>query len=176
MARLDRGSSQRQHLAGARQQFDVQFGAKPDGLRVGPFDPEHDALAFHAASEDAFAEHWGHVPRDFASWSKRTMTSRRFDPTLWCVVRAGNEIAGYVVSWWRDDRRTVGYWLGRSFWGRGVGTSAVRQFLSLEETRPLYADTDVGNVASRRLLERCGFRLIELHHDDDVDYVVLELT
>jgi len=52
----------------------------------------------------------------------------------------------------------------------------VRQFLERERTRPLYADTDVDNVASRRLLERCGFRLTEMGHDDGVDYVVLVLA
>src|SRR3954471_18079990 len=36
----------------------------PDGLRVVAFDPEHDALDFHTAHQEAFAEHWGHTPRD----------------------------------------------------------------------------------------------------------------
>jgi len=69
----------------------------PDGLRAVPFDPDHDARDFHAASEEAFAEHWGRTPRDFESWSKRTMASGRLDPTLWCVVRAGDEIAGGTI-------------------------------------------------------------------------------
>ena len=69
----------------------------PDGLRAVPFDPNHDARDFHAASEEAFAEHWGRTPRDFESWSKRTLASERFDPTLWCVVRAGDEIAGGTI-------------------------------------------------------------------------------
>src|SRR5919199_4718214 len=69
----------------------------PDGLRVVPFDPERDALGFHAAHQDAFAEHWGHTPREFESWSKSHLSSERFDPTLWCVVRAGAEIAAGTI-------------------------------------------------------------------------------
>jgi GNAT superfamily N-acetyltransferase len=65
----------------------------PDGLRAVPFDPERDALEFHAATEEAFADTWEHTPRDFEWWSKRYLGSERFDPTLWCVVRAGDEIA-----------------------------------------------------------------------------------
>ena len=65
----------------------------PDGLRVVPFDPERDALAFHAAHQEAFADHWDYTPRDFEAWAKRDLGSDRFDPTLWCVVRAGDEIA-----------------------------------------------------------------------------------
>ena len=69
----------------------------PDGLRVVPFDPERDALEFHAANEEAFADHWDYRPRDFESWSKTHLESERFDPTLWCVVRAGDEIAAGTV-------------------------------------------------------------------------------
>jgi mycothiol synthase len=69
----------------------------PDGLRAVPFDPEHDALAFHAAHEEAFAETWVYTPSDFESWSKVNLESERFDPTLWCVVRAGDEIAAGTI-------------------------------------------------------------------------------
>jgi mycothiol synthase len=69
----------------------------PDGLRVVPFDPEHDALEFHAAHQEAFADHWEYTPRDFAAWSKRHLAGERFDPTLWCVIRAGDEIAAGTI-------------------------------------------------------------------------------
>ena len=69
----------------------------PGGLRVVAFDPEHDALEFHAAQQEAFADHWDHTPRDFESWSKSHVGSERFDPTLWCVVRAGDEIAAGTI-------------------------------------------------------------------------------
>ena len=67
--------------------------AWPEGLRVVPFDPDQDALAFHAAYQEAFADHWNYSPRDFESWAKSHLEGDRFDPALWCVVRAGNEIA-----------------------------------------------------------------------------------
>jgi mycothiol synthase len=69
----------------------------PDGLRVVPFDPAHDARDFHAAHQEAFAEHWGHTPKDFETWSKSHLASERFDPTLWCVVRSDEEIAGGTI-------------------------------------------------------------------------------
>jgi mycothiol synthase len=69
----------------------------PDGLRVVGFDPQRDALAFHAAHQEAFADHWDHTPRDFESWSKGHLGSERFDPTLWCVLRAGDEIAAGTI-------------------------------------------------------------------------------
>jgi mycothiol synthase len=69
----------------------------PDGLRVVPFDPERDALEFHAAHQEAFADHWDYTPRDFEAWSKGHLGRERFDPTLWCVVRAGDEIAAGTI-------------------------------------------------------------------------------
>jgi GNAT superfamily N-acetyltransferase len=72
--------------------------AWPSGLRVVPFDPEHDARAFHAAHQEAFADDWEFTPRDFDSWSKLHLEGGRFDPSLWCVVRAGDEIAAGTVS------------------------------------------------------------------------------
>jgi mycothiol synthase len=72
--------------------------AWPAGLRVDAFDPERDAAEFHAANEEAFADHWDHHARDFASWSKTHLASERFDPALWCVVRAGDQIAAGTIG------------------------------------------------------------------------------
>ncbi len=69
----------------------------PDGLRVVAFDAQHDARDFHAAHQEAFADHWDYTPREFESWSKSHLDSERFDPTLWCVVRAGDEIAAGTI-------------------------------------------------------------------------------
>jgi mycothiol synthase len=69
----------------------------PDGLRVVQFDVERDALEFHAACEEAFADHWEHTPREFELWSRSHIGSERFDPTLWCIVRSGDEIAAGTI-------------------------------------------------------------------------------
>jgi GNAT superfamily N-acetyltransferase len=68
-----------------------------DGVRVVAFDPERDALAFHGAQQEAFADHWEYTPRDFESWSRIHLTSKRFDPTLWCLVKAGDEVVGGTI-------------------------------------------------------------------------------
>ncbi|MCF6470788.1 GNAT family N-acetyltransferase [Nonomuraea sp. MG754425] len=65
-------------------------------------------------------------------------------------------------------RRFVGYWFGRAFWGRGVGTWAMTLFLGEEPVRPLYADPFHGNTASVRLLEKHGFEQSgTVRHGDD---------
>ncbi|MFG1700880.1 hypothetical protein [Nonomuraea sp. NPDC049309] len=56
------------------------------------------------------------------------------------AVPAGDDLAGSVVAWWEEGRRFIGYWFGRAFWGRGVGSRAMALFLAGETIRPLYAD------------------------------------
>ena len=55
----------------------------------------------------------------------------------------------------------IGYWLGREYWGRGIATAAVRAvadyFLDTAVYCRLHAHTFEGNLASQRVLEKCGF-------------------
>ncbi|NEE07660.1 GNAT family N-acetyltransferase, partial [Streptomyces sp. SID7499] len=84
-------------------------------------------------------------------------------------------VAGNIVAWWEGERRFIGYWLGRPYWGRGIGTRALTAFLELETARPLYADPAVGNTGSVRLLEKCGFVATgTVRHGED-EHVVLVL-
>jgi mycothiol synthase len=69
----------------------------PEGLRVDAF-TEDDARGFHAALEEAFADHWEHAARDFESWRNGHMGHKKYDPSLWCVVRAGDEIAAGTIN------------------------------------------------------------------------------
>ena len=98
-------------------------------------------------------------PRDREHFMTHWTTKVLGDSTVLVqTVTVDGEPAGNVVAWWVEDRRFVGYWFGRRWWGRGVGTGALRLFLEREEARPLYADPFSGNTGSVRLLERCGFR------------------
>ncbi|MFB0616654.1 GNAT family N-acetyltransferase [Streptomyces sp. AGS-58] len=116
------------------------------------------------------------VPRQreafFRHWRERVLP----DPD--CLVRTvtvGGEVAGSVVSWTVDGRRFVGYWLGRPYWGRGIGTRALRLFLQLEPVRPLYADPFSGNTASVRLLEGHGFERVGTVRHGEREHVLLVL-
>jgi RimJ/RimL family protein N-acetyltransferase len=51
----------------------------------------------------------------------------------------------------------VSYWLGREFWGRGIASAALALLLAEVKTRPLHAHVVRHNVASIRVLQKCGF-------------------
>jgi GNAT superfamily N-acetyltransferase len=134
----------------------------PEELRVAAFEPERDARAFHAAQQEAFADHWEHVARDFDSWSKIHLGSERFDPALWCVVLAGDEIAAGTIC----TANTYGggfvqiLFTRRPWRGQGVGAALIADaFLRLwnvgERSVGLGVDAESGSGAFR-LYERAG--------------------
>jgi len=94
----------------------------PSGLEIEQFD-EAWARPYHAALEEAFAEHWGHRAESFEGWWARQGRKHDFEPSLWWFVRDGTEIAAVVRN---DPRRSGGGWVGalgvRPAWrGRGLG-------------------------------------------------------
>ncbi|ONI71317.1 GNAT family N-acetyltransferase [Actinosynnema sp. ALI-1.44] len=140
----------------------------------------HDAdlLVFHQQEQDPEAGRRSKFkPRDkdafTAHWTKEILGD---PPTFVQTVTVNGEPAGHVVAWWQQDQRFVGYWFGREYWGRGVGSRALSLFLRAEKVRPLYADPFAGNLASVRLLEKQGFeRLDTIHHGED-EHVLLVLN
>jgi RimJ/RimL family protein N-acetyltransferase len=109
-------------------------------------DPEaHRMAAFAPREREAFILHW--------------RTKVLGDPTARKrAIVVDDCVAGNIGSWDADGRRLVGYWIGREYWGRGIGTAALSEFLCEEPTRPLYAYVGVHNRGSIRLLQKCGFR------------------
>ena len=93
-----------------------------------------------------------------AHWRTRVLG----DPSV--VVRtvlAGGEVAGTINSFVSNERRLVGYFFGKAYWGKGIATSALREFLKLETRRPLFAFVARQNFASLRVLEKNGFIVVE---------------
>lgn len=122
-----------------------------------------DIPVFHAYQADPESTALAGVPtRDLeayeAHWAKL-----RADPQvlLRTIVTGDGEVAGQLLSFPREGVREIGYWLGREFWGRGLATASLAEFLPLVAERPLYGVVNEVNAASRRVLERNGFVLAE---------------
>ncbi len=91
------------------------------------------------------------------------------------VIELDGEVAGTMGSFVRGDRQ-LGYLIAPKFWGRGVATRALELLLAIDRQRPMFAHVAVHNVGSRRVLEKCGFRVVERRHEDDgVEVDVLRL-
>ena len=109
-------------------------------------DPEAVRMAaFPSRDREAFMVLWQKIMSDTTVFAR-------------AVVLEG-ELAGHVVSWEQDGKRKIGYWLGRTYWGKGVASAALSQFLDQYSVRPLMAHVAKHNVASIRVLQKCGFTI-----------------
>ena len=99
--------------------------------------------AFSSRNHDAFMAHWAKIMANSAC-------------ALRTILSSGS-VAGNIGAWTDGTERLVGYWIGREFWGRGVASAALAQFLHYETTRPLTARVAKRNAASIRVLQKAGF-------------------
>jgi RimJ/RimL family protein N-acetyltransferase len=102
---------------------------------------------FVSRTRAAFDEHW-----------QRILVSP--DKLVRAIVYEG-QVVGNVCSFPDQGLRVSGYWIGRPWWGRGIATQALKLYLEIDRTRPLHAFVSVQNLASVRVLEKCGFTRVE---------------
>lgn len=100
-------------------------------------------VAEDPSDRQAFDAHWERILADPAIL-KRT-------------ILAGAAPVGSIVAYDFMGLPTVGYWIGREFWGRGIATRALAAFLEIAAVRPLYARVVEDNLGSLRVLQKCGF-------------------
>jgi RimJ/RimL family protein N-acetyltransferase len=110
-------------------------------------DPDASRMAaFPSRDRQAFVAHWAKILAD------ETVTIK--------TVIVDGRVAGNVVSWAQPGERNVGYWIGKEYWGKGIATKALVAFLENIKERPLYAYVAKHNLASVRVLEKCGFTTV----------------
>ena len=97
-----------------------------------------------------------HMDRD--AFERRWSKLRTDETLINRAIVVDGEVAGTIGSWGNPDEREVTYWIGRSYWGKGIATCALDAFLTVDPSRPLHARVAYDNVASRP--RECGFRVI----------------
>jgi RimJ/RimL family protein N-acetyltransferase len=114
-------------------------------------DPEANSMAAFIArdptNQEAFMAHWHRILAD-----KTTINQ---------TILFNGQVAGSVSSYEEAGKPEVTYWLGKAYWGQGIATWALKEFLAQKnQIRPIYARVAKDNLGSRRVLEKCGFRII----------------
>jgi mycothiol synthase len=136
----------------------------PDGFRVYTFEPA-DARPFHAALGEAFAEEWNFVETPFDQWAERRLNGPDFDPSLWFIVREGDEIAAVLRG---EPERAGAGWVGalgvRPAWRkRGLGLALLRhafgEFYRRGQPRVGLGVDAQNPTGATRLYERAGMHV-----------------
>ena len=117
------------------------------------FDQQLDPVANYMAAfttkdpadRDAFAAHWTKI------LANDTITIK--------TILFDGDVAGHVLSYERFGKPEISYWIGKTFWGKGIATKALSKFLCHQKARPLYARAAKDNTASIRVLEKCRFTI-----------------
>jgi RimJ/RimL family protein N-acetyltransferase len=118
------------------------------------FEQWADPVAVHMAAFTA-PDHM-----DRAAFERRWSRLRADETVIARAIVVDGDVAGTIGSWGDSGERELTYWIGRAYWGRGIATCALGEFLTVDRSRPLRARVACDNVASRRVLEKCGFRVI----------------
>ena len=107
-------------------------------------DPEANRMAMTTPrSANAFQIHWEKALADLEVTAK--------------AILVRNVLAGCISCFKSDGLDSVGYWIGREFWGQGIASRALELLLEQVSIRPLHARVATGNRASLRVLQKCGF-------------------
>ena len=119
------------------------------------FDFQRDSAANYMAAfttrdptdKEAFAAHWNRILND--------------DTVLVKTIVFDGHVVGSVATFVDKEfgKPEVTYWIGKEYWGMGLATYALTRFLRDMAVRPIYGRAAKDNVASIRVLEKCGFRM-----------------
>ena len=106
----------------------------PDSLQMAVVFPKE---------RDEFFAHWERILSDSAVVAR--------------AILVDDQVVGHVSYFVMDGLDSVGYWIDREHWGRGIATRALELMLISVTKRPLYARVAAANLGSIRVLEKCGF-------------------
>jgi mycothiol synthase len=151
---------------------DIPCPPLPEGLEARPVRPEH-YRAIWDAKEEAFRDHWGYRPeteQDYQRW----LADPKFDPNLWRVAWAGDQVAGMVGSVINAEENAAYHlkrgWVGpvcvrRPWRRRGLAHALLLQMCQALQARGMTVaalGVDTQNLTGAlRVYESVGFRVFK---------------
>ncbi|MCU9613784.1 GNAT family N-acetyltransferase [Caldibacillus lycopersici] len=94
---------------------------------------------------DSFAAHWNKILTDKEIIKQTIMVEKN--------------VVGHISCFEQFGELEVSYWIGKEYWGKGIATKALREFLKHITIRPLYARAAKDNAGSLKVLEKGGFMI-----------------
>ena len=146
----------------------------PDGIQLSTYGERDDLRAIVRADNEAFQDHWGHVPqpedelvKEFQEWID---SQDDFDPELWFLAMDGDEIAGLCLC----KRKRVEYpgaaWINvlgvrRAWRKQGLGLALLHHAFGVfyrEGKKKAGLGVDSSNLTgATRLYEKAGMAVVK---------------
>lgn len=118
-----------------------------DTLFLSQLDEEANRLAAFTAKD----------PHDKAAYNEK-YEKHLADPAInMQTIKADGEIVGSIAKFVLQGEAGITYWIDKKFWGHGIATIALNDFLKIEQTRPICGRVTFDNYGSQKVLEKCGF-------------------
>lgn len=133
---------------------------------LSPWDPsDPDMLRARSAVQPVLSMIWHSPAAPYISVLRRRRWARQGKALIW-AVRYGEQYAGQLsvwsVVWGANCSAQVGYWVDERFAGRGIAPTALALAadfcFQVAGLHRLEASIQPGNTASRRVVEKLGFR------------------
>ena len=137
-------------------------------------DPAANYMAAFTARDptnrDAFTAHWKRILND--------------DTVIVKTIEFQGDVVGSVAKFVDEEfgKPEITYWIGKEYWGMGLATKALSEFLRDIRVRPIYGRAAKDNVASIRVMEKCGFVISGYANGfanargKEIEEVILELS
>lgn len=143
----------------------------PEGIHVQTLSANMNLLrAVYEADEEAFRDHWGHMPHTFEEFQYFTSRRKNYDPSLWFLAMDGEQIAGIALC---ADEKEQGGWVHslavrRPWRRRGIGEALLYHAFGEFYRRGInsvYLGVDAQSLTgATRLYQRVGMHIHREYH------------
>jgi len=143
----------------------IQACAALDQICLTPMEADDLHTIAHLGRHREIFQHVPQIPQPFDAHAWCSKAIDNGENYVRHIVRVGpaRVPVGYVQICRRNNcDLELGYWLGKDYWGNGIGFAAAGAALVLFVTAggqpKIFAATTPDNVASRRILTKLGFK------------------
>lgn len=146
-----------------------------DRLIIRPWYIEDAEDLFKYASEEKIGLACGFKPHKSIEDSIEVIENILIRPGQYAIIhKKTNEAIGCIGIYPRTgkdedgndiEEAEIGYWIGSPFWGRGLVVEALKPIIEFSfnelKLNRLYISYDEGNIASKRVTEKLGFKYVK---------------
>lgn len=130
-------------------------------------EPDLEVFYQNQADEEAnfMAAFTSKNPLDKDSYIKKWTRLMTVDSVHMQSILLDDIVVGCVVKFVMGGDSDITYALNKKHWGKGITSEAVKLFLDIERTRPLFGRVANDNHGSKKILEKSGFMKIGTNTD-----------